>query len=46
VLAAVRAGRVPTASLNTHRAPLEKVPETFPQWMRPDTRVVKALVEI
>ncbi len=46
VLAAIRAGRVPTASLNTHRAPLEKVPELLPQWMSPDAGVVKALVEI
>ena len=46
VLAAIHAGRVPIASLNTHRAPLEKVPEVLPRWMGPETGVVKALVEI
>ena len=46
VLAAIHAGRVPTASLNTHRAPLEQVPEILPQWMTPEAGVVKALVEI
>jgi 2-desacetyl-2-hydroxyethyl bacteriochlorophyllide A dehydrogenase len=46
VLATIRAGRVPTAALNTHRAPLEEVPELLPQWMSPEAGVVKALVEI
>jgi 2-desacetyl-2-hydroxyethyl bacteriochlorophyllide A dehydrogenase len=46
VLAAIHAGRVPIASLNTHRAPLEKVPDVLPRWMRPEAGVVKALVEI
>jgi 2-desacetyl-2-hydroxyethyl bacteriochlorophyllide A dehydrogenase len=46
VLATVRAGRVPTAALNTHRAPLAEVPELFPRWMNPEAGVVKALVEI
>ena len=46
VLAAIRAGRVPTAALNTHRASLEQVPDLFPGWMAPEAGVVKALVEI
>ena len=46
VLAAIRAGRVPTAALNTHRASLEELPDLFPAWMAPDAGVVKALVEI
>ena len=46
VLAAIRTGRVPVASLNTHRAPLDQVPEILPQWMAPEAGVVKALVEI
>ena len=46
VLAAIRAGRVPTAALNTHRAPLDEVPSRFPEWMGPEAGVVKALVEI
>jgi 2-desacetyl-2-hydroxyethyl bacteriochlorophyllide A dehydrogenase len=46
VLAAIRAGRVPTAALNTHRASLEELPDLFPEWMAPEAGVVKALVEI
>lgn len=46
VLAAIRAGQVPTAALATHRAPLEQIPEALPQWMTPEAGVVKALVEI
>lgn len=46
VRAAILAGSVPTAALNTHRAPLEAVPEAFPGWMAPEAGVVKALVEV
>jgi 2-desacetyl-2-hydroxyethyl bacteriochlorophyllide A dehydrogenase len=46
VLAMIRAGRVPTTALNTHRAALAEVPDLFPQWMSPEAEVVKALVEI
>jgi threonine dehydrogenase-like Zn-dependent dehydrogenase len=46
VLAAIRAGRVPTTALNTHRAQLEELPDRFPAWMSPEAGVVKALVEI
>jgi 2-desacetyl-2-hydroxyethyl bacteriochlorophyllide A dehydrogenase len=46
VLAAIRAGQVPTAALNTHRATLEEVPGVLPQWITADAGVVKALVEV
>jgi 2-desacetyl-2-hydroxyethyl bacteriochlorophyllide A dehydrogenase len=46
VFEALRAGRIPVERLNTHRAPLQEAPRAFPQWLRPESRVVKALIEI
>jgi 2-desacetyl-2-hydroxyethyl bacteriochlorophyllide A dehydrogenase len=46
VLEALRAGSIPTAALNTHRARLSQAPELFPVWIRPETGVIKAIIEI
>ena len=46
VLAALRAGRIPIAALNTHRASLDEAAALFAVWARPETGVVKALIEI
>ncbi len=46
VLRAMREGQVPTAALATHRAGLDHAPERFPEWIRPETGVIKALLEI
>jgi 2-desacetyl-2-hydroxyethyl bacteriochlorophyllide A dehydrogenase len=46
VLAAMRAGHVPTDALATHRAPLEEAPARFPEWIRPQSGVIKAIIEI
>ena len=46
VSAAMAAGRIPTQSLITHRAPLGAAPENFPNWIRPETGVIKALIDI
>ena len=46
VLEALRAGSIPTAALNSHRAPLSQAPELFPVWIRPETGVIKAIIEI
>ena len=46
VLAAMRAGHVPTQALNTHRMALAEVPDRFPQLLDPAQGVVKAIVEI
>jgi 2-desacetyl-2-hydroxyethyl bacteriochlorophyllide A dehydrogenase len=46
VFAAIRDGRVPTDALITHRAPLEQSPERFAEWIRPETGVIKALIEV
>jgi threonine dehydrogenase-like Zn-dependent dehydrogenase len=45
VLAAMRAGRIPTAALNTHRMTLAEVPERFASLLDPAQGVIKALVE-
>ncbi len=45
-LRAIRDGHVPTDALATHRAPLEQSPERFAEWIRPETGVIKALIEV
>ncbi|MBL0730447.1 zinc-binding alcohol dehydrogenase family protein [Piscinibacter sp. HJYY11] len=45
VLSAMRAGRVPTDALNTHRMPLARVPDDFASLLDPAQGVVKAIVE-
>lgn len=45
VLAAMRAGRIPYAALNTHRLRLADVPDGFRNLLDPAQGVVKALVE-
>jgi 2-desacetyl-2-hydroxyethyl bacteriochlorophyllide A dehydrogenase len=42
----MRAGRIPTAALRTHHAPLAAAAEAFPDWLRPETRVIKAMIEV
>ena len=45
VLAAMRAGQIPDAALNTHRMPLARVPADFATLLDPARGVVKALIE-
>ena len=45
VVAAMRAGQVPTDALATHRMPLAKVPTDFAGLLNPAAGVVKAIVE-
>ena len=45
VVAAMRAGQVPTDALATHRMPLSKVPGDFAGLLEPSAGVVKAIVE-
>ena len=45
VVAAMRAGQVPTDALATHRMPLSKVPTDFVGLLDPKAGVVKAIVE-
>ncbi len=46
VMAALAAGRIPTGALNTHRAILSEAPDLFPIWIKPETGVIKAILEI
>ncbi|WP_237480577.1 zinc-binding alcohol dehydrogenase family protein [Lichenibacterium dinghuense] len=46
VMEAIRAGRVPTAALNTHRLTLSEVPDRFPALLDPSEGVVKAVVHL
>jgi threonine dehydrogenase-like Zn-dependent dehydrogenase len=46
VLSAMRAGQIPTAALNTHRAALVELPTLFASWMDPVAGVIKAIVEV
>ncbi len=46
VVRAMRAGRVPTDALATHRLSLNEVPDRFPELLDPANGVVKALVEL
>ena len=45
VLKSIRSGKIPTADLHTHRAPLHELPVTLPQWLKPESEVIKAMVE-
>jgi hypothetical protein len=42
----MRGGLIPTDALNTHRATLSEAPGLFPFWMRPQSGVIKAILEI
>ena len=46
VFDAMRQGLVPTEALVTHRVSLDEAPSSFPIWIRPETGVIKALIEI
>jgi 2-desacetyl-2-hydroxyethyl bacteriochlorophyllide A dehydrogenase len=44
VVAAMRAGQVPTEALNTHQATLADLAQALPSWMEPQAGVIKAIV--
>ena len=46
VLAAMKAGLVPTRLMNTHRATLDDFIDVLPHWMEPASGVIKAIVEV
>jgi len=46
VIAAMRAGKVPTYAFASHRTALPELVSTLPQWIEPDAHVIKALVEV
>lgn len=44
VIAAIRAGAVPTEALHTHSAPMAELPARVGEWMDSATGVIKAIV--
>jgi 2-desacetyl-2-hydroxyethyl bacteriochlorophyllide A dehydrogenase len=46
ILRLVEAKRIDTSPWITHRAALDGVVEAFPEWARPETGVVKAMIEV
>jgi 2-desacetyl-2-hydroxyethyl bacteriochlorophyllide A dehydrogenase len=46
VLAAMKAGLVPTRAMTTHRATLDEFIDALPHWMDPASGVIKAIVEV
>jgi 2-desacetyl-2-hydroxyethyl bacteriochlorophyllide A dehydrogenase len=46
VVSAIRAGRIPTEILRTHRAPLSEAATSFPAWLRPEAGVIKAILDV
>jgi 2-desacetyl-2-hydroxyethyl bacteriochlorophyllide A dehydrogenase len=45
VLKSIRAGKIPTADLHTHRAPMHELPAALVHWLKPESQVIKAMVE-
>jgi 2-desacetyl-2-hydroxyethyl bacteriochlorophyllide A dehydrogenase len=46
IIGHIEAGRIDTRPWITHHAPLEGMIAEFPRWMKPETGVVKAIVEV
>lgn len=45
VLETIRSGKIPTADLRTHRTPMGDLPAALAQWLKPESRVIKAMVD-
>lgn len=45
VIECMRAGKIPTEHLYTHSAPLTQLPVKLGEWLRPECKVIKAVVE-
>jgi len=46
IIRLVESGKVDTQPWITHRGALEAVPDEFPAWTRPETGVIKAIIEV
>lgn len=42
----IATGRIDTRPWITHHAPMDAVPDVFPQWVKPETGVIKAIVDV
>lgn len=45
VIECIRAGKIPIAHLRTHSAPLAELPTKLVEWIKPESQVIKAVVE-
>jgi 2-desacetyl-2-hydroxyethyl bacteriochlorophyllide A dehydrogenase len=46
IIRLIESGRIDTAPWITHRAPLGGLPGAFPAWTRPETGVIKAMIDL
>ena len=46
IIGLIEAGRIDTSPWITHRAPLGQIADEFPAWVRPETGVIKAMIEV
>lgn len=46
IIALIESGRIDTTSWITHRAPFGRVPAEFAGWTRPESGVIKAMIEV
>ena len=46
IIQLIESGRIDTRPWLTHRAPFADVPRVFPDWLRPEARVIKAVVDV
>ena len=46
IIGLIEGGRIDTSPWITHRSSLAKVAEDFPSWVRPESGVIKAMVEV
>ena len=45
IIAAMEDGRIDVSPWITHRAPIQAVPKIFPEWLKPENHVIKAMIE-
>ena len=46
IIGLIESGQVDTTPWISHRASFEEVPERFPEWVKPDSGVLKAMIEL
>ncbi|MEQ8472839.1 MAG: zinc-binding alcohol dehydrogenase family protein [Marinoscillum sp.] len=46
IIKLIEDGKVDTNPWITHRAPMDQVPEVFASWTKPETKVIKAMIEV
>jgi alcohol dehydrogenase len=46
IIQLIEDGRINTQPWITHHASMEEVPEVFPTWLKPETGVIKAVINV